>query len=109
MRGYLEGLVEVPPEKINPHIAISVHTDIGVKKLAVDTGAFHSVLFTSDFAKELKTKELVIGGRNFGSFHFYLVNTPKKFPFDGVLGRDFLKNRQVYLDFELDRSFISLN
>jgi hypothetical protein len=109
MKGGLEGLIEVPLEKTTPHIVISVHTDVGIKKLAIDTGAFHSVLTSVGLDKELKTNKLGIGGRDFGAFHFYLTNMPKEFPFDGVLGRDFLQNHRVYLDFKMNRAFISLD
>ncbi len=106
----LDGFTEVPLEKITPHIVISVDTDIGTKKLALDTGAFRSVLTppSEEYTNHemLKINQLTIGQKSFGEIVFYLFQLPADFAFDGLLGRDFLQNHAVYLDFKQNRAFI---
>lgn len=105
-----EGFTEVVLEKISPQIVISVDTDFGKKKLALDTGASLSVLSppSSQHANHeiLDINCLSIGGRDFGKFSFYLFQIPPQFAFEGLLGRDFLGKHAIYLDFKQNRAFI---
>jgi hypothetical protein len=105
-----DGFTEVALGDIRPHIVISVDTPLGIKKLAIDTGAFCSILSppSSEFVNHqiLKIDPLVIGETKFGVMEFYLFKLPEQCKFDGLLGRDFLEKHAVYLDFKRNRAFI---
>lgn len=105
-----EKFAEVALEPIEPHIVINIETDFGLKRFAIDTGAYRSVLRTPP---ELQSHEIIstnrfsIGGHDFGAKQLYLFDMSARMErFDGFLGRDFLQNHAVYLDFKNKKVFV---
>jgi len=107
----IEQFVRVPFDLNKKGIILSVQTDIGEKKLLLDTGATQSVLRTSVVEKELtkedepgkwvfESKSLVFNETDFGNCEFLLFEFSDFFKeFDGVLGLEFFKKHAICLDF----------
>ncbi|MBX7066639.1 MAG: retropepsin-like domain-containing protein [Parachlamydiales bacterium] len=103
---------EATLEQTWPLIIISIETELGVKKFALDTGASRSILRTpaefSDAAHKIYTTDYFkIGEHDFGSVPLYLFDMSPCFMCDGLLGRDFFRNHAVYLDFKKNVALIS--
>jgi hypothetical protein len=110
-------LIETSFEMSRWGIILCIETDIGVKKLILDTGASGTVLKQSNsevFAtKEVvpgkriyTTKKFAIGGRDFGPRDLAVFEMVASFDADGYLGLDFLKNYAIYLDFKNNKALI---
>jgi hypothetical protein len=107
----LEGFTEVPIESNQPHIVISVETDLGIKKFLLDTGATISFLRFPPSDPQLKhqfftSKKFNVNGTDFGATDFLFVELTPEAHFDGALGRDFFNKHAVYLDFKNNRALI---
>ncbi len=107
----LEEFTELPIESIQPHIVISVETDLGIKKFALDTGASVSVIRLPPSDQHLKhqfltSKKFNMNGTDFGATELLFVELTPELPFDGIIGRDFFHQHAVYLDFKNNRVLI---
>lgn len=111
--------VEIPLLLENYGLIIVVETDLGPKRVLLDTGANHSLVRESQVdkndAKEVypgiwryTSSQLKIGDNNFGSWPFLLYEFCDSAKFDAVLGVDFFKKYEVLFDFKKSRVFISL-
>jgi len=100
--------VSLDPKEIQ--LIILAETDFGVKRLALDTGAWRSVLDLPSAAfsdhQSVKTNQLVISNQDLGGMEFYLYKLPEDFKVDGILGLDFFQKHAIYLDFKNNRAFI---
>lgn len=102
---HFAGFVEVPLEWVDSFLVIPVMTDLGMKKLALDTGASHTVLRQSE-QLVFNSREFTIGDHNFGEIQLHSFSIDSFFEFDGFLGRDFLREHAVYLDLKRMKAFI---
>ena len=107
----LEGFTEVPIESNQPHIVISVETDLGIKKFELDTGATISFLRFPPSDPHLKhqfftSKKFNVNGTDLGPTKLLYIELTPKAPIDGTLGRDFFNKHAVYLDFMNNRALI---
>lgn len=91
-------------------IILSIDTDIGVKRMILDTGANASILRDSNLQAEERqiftTTKFAIGGHDFGPFDLSLFEISLAVDADGLLGLDFLKKYAIYLDFKNNKAFI---
>jgi hypothetical protein len=91
-------------------IVLSFETDIGVKKLVLDTGANTSILKSSSKPTAereiLTTTKFATGGHDFGPFNLSLFEMGSSIDADGLLGLDFIKKHAIYLDFKNSKAFI---
>lgn len=103
------------PFSIGPQfgVVLDLETDLGSKKLVLDTGATLSLLSRREVG-EGKTESFhrspccKIGETDFGEQDFFLTQFPEVFgEIDGFLGMDFLKSHTVYLDFERKEAYFS--
>ena len=102
--------IEVLLEENYPHLVISVETDFGIKKFALDTGASRTFLRQPseenyDF-QLVKSQKFAIGARDFGPEELFLFSLNKNLEFDGVLGIEFFYKHVVYLDFVNNKALI---
>lgn len=106
----LSEFTEVALEQSENQIAVIAETDFGIKKLALDTGAYRSILnFPSkEFSNHqiVKSDHLIIKNKDFGGIEFYVFEIPQAFKIDGILGLDFFYKHAIYLDFKNNRAFI---
>jgi hypothetical protein len=112
-----KGFLELPLEIHDTGLMICVTTDLGTKKLVLDTGAFISFLRkpsnnslktdSSQSEVEHKSCELMIGDQNFGPWEFFfLENMTPLLEADGILGVDFFNKHAVYLDIHEQKIYI---
>ncbi len=98
-------------------IVLSIETDIGTRRLILDSGASASIiknssLNLSSIKKEapgrqmFTTTKFVIGGHDFGPVDLSLFEIASSIDADGFIGLDFLKKYAIYLDFENSKAFI---
>ena len=92
-------------------ILLEIDTDYGQKKVILDTGASHTVLKSSLFNLSMKKEEISpqlhyvisakfsIQGIHFGETTIVLIPLCPECDFDGYLGMDFLKDKQIYIDY----------
>lgn len=93
-------------------IVVSIRTDMGDTRFAIDTGSTVSFI-RSRFIKNEKnlgnrygmtfstTSQFVINNKDFGPMHLYHRDiTPELSEIDGILGMDFLKNHKIYIDYQ---------
>lgn len=109
--------VEIPFEIEDNGIVISVDTNIGTKRLMLDTGANVSCLRESlvqkKYAKEIEPgkwmflSKIKIGGVHFGNYPFFLYDFTSMIDVDGVLSIQFFERNGIYLDFQNKRALIS--
>jgi len=114
----LEHFVQVPFDLKKEGIILSVQTDLGEKKLLLDTGATQSVLRASivenKLAKEdepgkwvFESKSLVFNGTDLGNCEFLLYEfTEYLTAIDGILGIEFFKKHTICLDFHNHVAYI---
>jgi hypothetical protein len=107
----LEGFTEVPIESNQPHIVISVETDLGIKKFELDTGATISFLRFPPSDPQLKhqfftSKKFNVNGTDLGPTKLMYIELTPKASIDGALGRDFFNKHAVFLDFKNNRALI---
>lgn len=108
--------VEIPFEVGKAGIIFSVETDIGIKKLILDTGANISCLKQSlvekKYAKEFKPglwmylTKVRIGKLQFGEVPFFLYDFTSRLDADGVLSVQFFEKNGIYLDFENNKALV---
>ncbi len=108
--------VEVPFEIGEAGIILFIDTNIGIKKLLLDTGANISCLRESlvqkKYAKEFEPgrwmflSKMKIGDTNFGNFPFFLYDFTAMLDVDGILGIQFFEKNGIYLDFENKKALI---
>ncbi len=113
LKGYnLDDFLKVPFEIGKIGITIQVETDIGTKRLAIDTGCSLN-LINSSFFKNYEcpngkpglplftSSRFVLQNENLGKMNFYLYDICSELSdIDGFLGISFLKDHLVYIDFE---------
>jgi hypothetical protein len=99
------------PFKVTPDgILIEAKTDLGIRNLTIDTGSSVTAIRPDGTEKShvqnrngirfIQTDKFVLGTGDFGSRELCLIDISSEFnEMDGVLGMDFLKNHEVYLDF----------
>jgi len=110
--GYcLDHMTKVPFELGRMGIILQVDTDIGIKRLSIDTGSSLN-LIRSSLLKDHEcqkgqynipffiTSKFIIGGEDFGSMCLHLHKiTPELNELDGFLGAPFLESHVLYIDF----------
>ena len=86
-------------------IVITAETDLGTKRLVLDTGATHSALrgvlevAPPDELPLSKSNTLLIGNHDFGKWEFVMYPIPKEaHDIDGILGIDFFLEHSIYID-----------
>ena len=92
-------------------ILFRVETDFGPKTFVLDTGATFNVI-NAELVKQLewprnnantigigKSEKLVMGGRDFGKVDLISYDFCGFDKIDGILGMEFLKEHQVFIDF----------
>lgn len=111
---FLSQFIEVPFEMDKDGIVLLIDTNLGTKKLVLDTGASHSFIKREQIPQNLQTpmkdhpemmqfiaEKILIAGKNFGLKRFVLIDFPSlAVGFDGILGMDFFKRYITYLDFQ---------
>ncbi len=121
--GYsIDKFVKVPFEMGKIGITLKVDTDLGMKRMSLDTGCTVN-LIRRDFFNDLEypnpkewpglplytTNSFVLGGEDLGSTNLYLYAiTPELKEIDGFLGSPFLMKHVVYIDFENKMAYVSL-
>lgn len=108
--------IEVPIEMDDAGIVILVDTQVGTKKIVLDTGAnvscIRESLVPKKFAKEFEPgrwmflSKVVIGGVHFENYPFFLYDFTPLFHVDGILSIHFFERNGIYLDFEHRRALI---
>jgi len=95
-------------------MTITVDTDVGIKRLVLDTGATHSVL-RGDFQIQnsewvsFKSEKLVMNGHDLHEWEFFTYPIPEEArDIDGVLGVDFFLKHVVYIDPRKQIAYISI-
>lgn len=107
-----EDFIEVDLLKNFEHLVVSVQTDFGVKKFAIDTGAEVSSLSPTGANTKVEfinSESFVMSGYDFGSqsmltFSIFGENFDA---FDGFIGLDFLEKHRIIFDFEKNKAYIS--
>lgn len=109
--------VEVPFEIEKRGIVLVVETKVGVKKFMLDTGACVSCLREclvpkgagKEFepGKRMLLSDIRIGGKDFGSYSFFLYNFSSMIDVDGILGLQFFERNSIYLDFQNKKALIA--
>ncbi|PIS02513.1 MAG: hypothetical protein COT85_04940 [Chlamydiae bacterium CG10_big_fil_rev_8_21_14_0_10_42_34] len=100
-----------PLEYCNSHIVVTINTDLGLKKFSIDTGSKISLLnppseYTKTTNPILISNEFSIGNKKLGPFNLRMYHLDPTFPFDGILGRDFLMKRHIFLDFKNKKAYV---
>jgi hypothetical protein len=100
----LDGFIPVPMKigKCGPEIQLE--TEMGVKRLLVDTGAGRSVLRGKGKDKDLRfwTDE-----HDLGALKVCFFELTDRFEVDGILGMDFFLKHRVCIDFPGSMVYIS--
>ena len=108
--GYsFEKCIKIPFNIEKYGIVFSIETDLGSKKMMLDTGATHSIFKKKGNPPEQWTYEmhpLIIGGTDFGNWKFWLLEYSDVFDCDGILGVDFFKKHAIYFDFHNNIAYI---
>lgn len=108
--GYeISNFIRVPCQRGRTGLILEVETDLGKKRLSIDTGFTITSLRSSSEIKNIgkkynlpffTTKKFVIGDKNYGALDLFLLDiTPELNELDGILGMDFIKNHVMYIDF----------
>ncbi len=110
--------VNIPFEESQAGITFSVETDIGIKKLVLDTGAniscLRKALVETKYAKEFRpglwmySSKVEIGKLHFGVYPFFLYEFTPKLDVDGIMSVQFFEKNGIYLDFKNHRALIGL-
>lgn len=108
--------VEIPFEVSKAGIVFSVETNIGIRRLVLDTGANISCLKQSlvekKYAKEFRpglwmySSKVVIGKLHFGNYPFFLYDFTPMLDIDGIMSVQFFEKNGIYLDFKNNRALI---
>lgn len=109
--GYpLDEFERVPFELQKWGLVLSVKTDMGNQKFLLDTGVTCSLIRASLFSEKLKapyvSEQLKIGNVDLGSWKFRLTEYNDEMECDGILGIDFFKRHEIYLDFHNQIAYI---
>lgn len=118
--GYdLEQFIKVPFQWSQIGSILLINTNMGVVRLAIDTGATFSCLRESFLPKDypiggenynltfVTTSKFLIGEKDFGPMNLYLMNITQELnEIDGLLGMDFLEKHIVYLDYAKKMAYI---
>lgn len=111
-KGYdLENFPAIPFKNTSKGIVFDIETDLGIKKLMLDTGSTGTAIRNSGNEQKkletFQTSQFVMNGVDFGPRKIYLLNiTPLFEGIDGFLGMDFLNEHVVYLDFTKQVAYI---
>ena len=116
---HLDKLVQFPFEMdINTGIIWKVDTDLGIKKLLLDTGCSLNLIKPSAVKgqpceewlpglQRYKSSKFLLGGKDFGETNLTLSEiSPVLGTFDGIIGMEFLKEHVVYLDFKKKIAYV---
>jgi len=117
-KGYdISTFIRVPCKWGRTGLILEVETDLGKKRLSIDTGFTISSLRSSSEIKNtgkkytlpiFTTRKFVIGDKDFGVFDLFLLNiTSELNELDGTLGMDFIKSHVMYIDFPAKIVYIS--
>jgi len=98
-------------------LILEVKTDLGKKRLSIDTGSTITSLRSSSEIKKtgkkltlpiFTTEKFMIGDKDYGALDLFLLDiTPELNEMDGFLGMDFIKNHVIYVDFPAKVVYIS--
>ncbi len=113
----ISSYVKVPCKKARSGLVMEVKTDLGKKRLSIDTGSSVTVLRNSEGIKNidqkyklpfLKNKKFQIQDKDFGPLDLLFIDITTELPeIDGFLGMDFLKHHTIYIDFPNNVAYIS--
>lgn len=104
----ISSFLKVPCTMGRTGLILQVNTDLGKKRLSIDTGATRTLLRDpKNIHLEQKygipcfySEKFSIENVNFGPQDIFLLDvTPELTEIDGFLGMDFLKNHVMYIDF----------
>lgn len=110
--GYaIESFRKLPFKRDPQGIIVETESCLGKHQLILDTGATVTLMrnsLTSGLPTQLgeiyklpsiQSEFLKLNGENFGSHRFYFVEMTPLIKFDGLLGMDFIRRHQIYIDF----------
>jgi hypothetical protein len=110
--GYsIEGMTRVPFHVSRVGLVLLIETDLGEKKFSLDTGSTYTLLRSSLMKDQNLTEKeeglpaftssrFQMGGKDFGCRDLYRFDFADEFTeIDGVLGMDFMRNHQLYIDY----------
>lgn len=95
------------PMEYLPHAGVicKVKTETGIKKFLIDTGSPVTII-KGDLEEELLFNTFMIGNKNYGPIFVKACRTFLFNDFEGIIGMDFLYNKELYLDFESQNLYI---
>lgn len=91
----------VPFEWNHGGIVLQVNTDLGTRKLALNTTSTTTLIRSSltSAGGSFDSSTFSVGGQEFGNITFFPVDLPEGLDeIDGFIGMDFLKKHAIYLD-----------
>lgn len=113
----ISSYVKVPCKKARSGLVLEVKTDLGNKKLSIDTGFTITALRNSPAIPAIekkygipiyKNKKFQIQDKDFGPFDLFFIDiTTELSEIDGFLGMDFLKHHTIYIDFPNKVAYLS--
>lgn len=109
---FLNQMVQVPFESGPKGIILQIESDVGLLRLALDTGTTINIVRASRLEdRECKknahgfpvftSSKFSMGGNDFGTTSLILYDlSPELKEIDGLLGMSFLKNHTLYIDYQ---------
>ena len=98
--------IEVPFQIEQGLIVLNAETDLGAKKLFLDTGANVSILRGKLLSKKRQNCKLILEGQDFGKWDFWFLPFTERLQLDGALGIDFFKKNLICIDFKNHKVYI---
>ncbi len=107
----IETMVCVPFRLTRAGLVLSIETDLGTKNFMLDTGSTLTLVRSSlinhlnlqekeEGLQAFSSSQFKMGGHDFGSQDLYCFNLADELTeVDGVLGMDFMRTRQLYIDY----------
>jgi len=100
-----QNLLAVPFTRHSDGVFLSIETDTGTYRLALDTGSTHTLMRAPH---PTFTKKFCIMGHDFGERSIMAIDENSQFDFDGFLGMDFLREYPLFIDYSSNLIFIDL-
>jgi hypothetical protein len=100
-----ENLLAIPFIHCSDGLLLSIETDTGTHRLALDTGSTHTLMRAPH---PTFTKKFCIMGHDFGGCSIITIDENSQFDFDGFLGMDFLREYSLFIDYSNKLIFIDL-
>jgi hypothetical protein len=108
---FLDDVPPIPFEYTHSGIVLTVNTDLGTKKIFLDTGFTINAIRAAQCQNQkcqidrnglsyFTSSQFVIGNKNYGETRFYPLDIAIGIDeFDGILGMDFMRRHTFYIDF----------